>query len=184
MLLYCHWHINNLKCILPVQLKVLLCLSLCNTKFCNRLLMNDTAGLKFQFLLSGITCVFKYSFGNVLLLCTYMIFQVNLVINLIWQNLLNDVRWCHNYYLRSKITELPYVARTTRINMHTFLFCVLKEHQLIEPCRLKGTFRGQLLLSQASYSKLVMAGSCSALCIWKDRNSTNSQTPNPPPLLC
>lgn len=74
-----------------------------------------------------------------------MIFQMNLVINLIWQHLLNCVRCCQNYCLKSKITELPYVARTTSINMHTFLFFVLKEHRFIEPCRLKVTFRGQLL---------------------------------------
>lgn len=75
-----------------------------------------------------------------------MIFQKNLVINLIWQHLLNCVRCCQNYYLKNKITELPYVARTTSLNMHTFLFFVLKEHRLIEPWRLKGTFRDQLLL--------------------------------------
>lgn len=146
MLLYCHWHLNNLKCILWVQVKLLLYLSLCNTEFCNWLLKNDTAGLMFQLLLSEITCIFKYNFGHELWLCTYVIFQVNLVINLIWQYLLNCVRCCQNYYLKGKIAELPYVARTTSINMRTFLFFVLKEHRLIEPCRLKVTFRGQLLL--------------------------------------
>lgn len=75
-----------------------------------------------------------------------MIFQKSLVINLIWQHLLNCVRCCQNYYLKNKITELPYVARTTSLNMHTYLFFVLKEHRLIEPWRLKGTFRDQLLL--------------------------------------
>lgn len=101
----------------------------------------------FQFqLLSEMTCTFQYNFGNELQLCTYMIFQESLVIHLIWQDLLNCVRCYQNYYLKNKITELPYVARTTSINMHTFLFFVLEEHRLMEPCRLKGTFRSQLLL--------------------------------------
>lgn len=146
MLLCCHWHLNNLKCILLVQLKLLLCISFCNTKLCDWLLRNDTAGLKCQLLLSEMTCIFKHSFGNELQLCTYMILQKSLVINLIWQHLLNCVMCCRNYYLKNEITELPYVARTNSINMHTFLFFVLKEHKLIEPCMLKGMFRGQLLL--------------------------------------
>lgn len=147
MLLYCHWHLNNLKCILPIQLKLLLCISFCSTKLCNWLLRNDTAGLKCQRLLSEMTCIFKYSFGNELQLCTYMIFQKSLLINLIWQHLLNCVMCCQNYYLKNKITELPYVARTNSINMHTFLFFVLKEHKLIEPCMLKGMFRGPFVFN-------------------------------------
>lgn len=121
------------------------CLSLCNTELCNWLLMNDTSGLKFHLFLSEMTCIFKYNFGNGLQLCS-MIFQESLVINLIWHHLLNCVRCCQNYYLKSKITELLYVARATSINMHTVLFSVLKEHRLIEPYRLKGPFRGQMLL--------------------------------------
>lgn len=105
--------------------------------------MTPQGFFQFHLLLSEITCIFQYNFGSELQLCTYMIFQES----------------CNSFYLTGsvelcevlsellfKITEFPYVARTTSINMHTFLFFVLKEYRVMEPSRLKGAFRGQLLL--------------------------------------